>query len=146
MINYNELRIENWVKRNDMEGVFTIRLVCKDRVAQIHLIDHDFEKNAHFACECTLSELEPILLTAEWLEKFGFIESERYGAGDRYFRKDGFTGLADYGAQLIVLPEGQDAYLSCGYYENQIDCRYVHQLQNLHFALTGEELTIKEPA
>jgi hypothetical protein len=30
----------------------------------------------------------------------------------------------------------------CGYYENELPCEYLHQLQNLYFALTGEELEI----
>ena len=30
------------------------------------------------------------------------------------------------------------------YYSRNLDVKYVHQLQNLYFALTGEELTIKE--
>jgi hypothetical protein len=30
------------------------------------------------------------------------------------------------------------------YYSKNLNIKYVHQLQNLYFALTGEELTIKE--
>lgn len=144
MISYKELRIDNLVKRNDMDGVFSIRALCKDQVHPISLIDHDFEKNVHYGCECTLSELEPIPLSAEWLTKFEFVESNSYSEQVRHFRKEGFTQLADYGGQLIILPGGGFASLSCGYYENQIDCPYVHSLQNLYFALTGAELTIKE--
>lgn len=86
----------------------------------------------------------PIPLNAEWLVKFGFVESKSYDSKQRNFKKEGFNQLADYGGQIIILPEGGFASVSCGYYENQIDCPYVHQLQNLYFALTGEELTIKE--
>lgn len=91
-----------------------------------------------------LEGVEPTPLTPKWLDKFGFVESNSYTENVRRFRKDNFTQLADYGGQMIVLPEGGFAYLSCGYYKNEIDCAYVHQLQNLYFALTGEELTIKE--
>lgn len=91
-----------------------------------------------------LENIFPIGVTPEWLEKLGFVESNSYDSKQRNFKKEGFRQLADYGTQLIVLPQGGFAYLSCGYYENQIDCAYVHQLQNLYFALTGEELTIKE--
>lgn len=89
-------------------------------------------------------KLDKIPVTAEWLEKFGFIESNSYNEKARHFRKDGFDQLADYGGQIIILPEVGFASLSCGYYENQIDCPYVHRLQNLCFALTGEELILKE--
>ena len=75
---------------------------------------------------------EPIPLTVEWLLMFGFKT-----ANDIYYEKDGIgliTGYAVGGAFV------------CG---NSFGSRhthfyYVHQLQNLFFSLTGEELTIKE--
>jgi hypothetical protein len=36
---------------------------------------------------------------------------------------------------------GDAIYFSYGF-EKSIELKYVHQLQNLYFALTGEELTI----
>lgn len=86
----------------------------------------------------------PIRITAEWLLKMGFTETNSYDTKKRTFKLEGFNQLSDYGGQLITIPEGGFAYLSCGYYENEIDCPYVHNLQNLYFALTGAELTIKE--
>lgn len=79
-----------------------------------------------------ITDLEPIPLTEEWLVKFGFekrvgeifmyhtwfyIDKECAGVSGWYFR-------------------GIDAFKS--------KIEYVHQLQNLYFALTGEELTLKE--
>lgn len=89
-----------------------------------------------------IDKVRQIPLTAEWLQKFGFVESKSYDSKQRNFKKEGFDQLADYGGQIIILPEVGFASLSCGYYENQIDCPYVHRLQNLYFALTGEELII----
>jgi len=70
---------------------------------------------------------EPIPLTEEWLLKFGFEKIDHIHK-DNYFKKN---------------------WLCCeslsfdwrGGYIGRIG--YVHQLQNLYFALTGEELTIK---
>lgn len=111
-------------------------------VASINNIDkvvRDDRENGY-----SFDMLYAIPLTAEWLLKFGFVESNSYSDKARHFRKDGFSQLADYGGQIIILPEGGFASVSCGYYENEIDCPHVHRLQNLYYALTGEELTIKE--
>ena len=72
---------------------------------------------------------QPITLTEEWLLKFGAIvydfdhQPNQYRISERLFvTRDGH--FYDYGANVKLL--------------------YIHQLQNLYFALTGEELTIKE--
>lgn len=71
-------------------------------------------------------ECEPIPLTEEWLLKFGF---EPLGSSRFDFK------IFTY-------------YLYDGSFYNQSSrlstIKYVHQLQNLYFALTGEELKIKE--
>ncbi len=94
----------------------------------------------------------PIPLTEEWLLKFGFeFEYKDHYGGYKYYKKKDFTSLADYGSQCFAIPIkkkdqwGNETYphIVCGYYANEIDCEYVHSLQNLYFALTGEELTIK---
>ncbi len=74
----------------------------------------------------------PIPLTEEWLLKFGFDLTVKQGnqQGFRVYRLNEFTyntihGWWWHGRQLILQPE------------------HVHQLQNLYWCLTGEELTIK---
>lgn len=69
---------------------------------------------------------EPIPLTEEWLLKFGFKK-----IGNQFIIENGRITLTDdikYGNQFI--------------YEFT-SLVYVHQLQNLYFALTGNELEIK---
>lgn len=80
----------------------------------------------------TFSDFEPIPLTEEWLLKFGFEKTPWYFNSYRLV-----IGNNDY-AILIDL----DGDCEVG---DIITCKiqYVHQLQNLYFALTGEELTIK---
>lgn len=67
---------------------------------------------------------EPIPLTEEWLKRFGF----------EYSDLNGDSGL-------WKIPPFQ-IYGKCNQfiYEYALDVNYVHQLQNLYFALTGEEL------
>lgn len=81
---------------------------------------------------CYSGNFEPIKLTEEWLLKFGFEklapESFRFNC-------------------LEIDIEIEIAYLVGDGNENIIylldDIKYLHQLQNLYFALTNEELTIK---
>lgn len=72
--------------------------------------------------------VEPIPLTEEWLIKFGFDVNNRPNWIDQ---------LQEYS---IVC--GNTQYLK-GSAKNIMPIKYVHQLQNLYFALTGEELTCK---
>ena len=66
---------------------------------------------------------KPIPLTEEWLLRFGFEAID-----DGWYQKVEFTwNIYDY----LVRWNG-----------NVINAQYVHQIQNLYFALTGEELTI----
>jgi hypothetical protein len=67
-----------------------------------------------------------IPLTEEWLFNFGFISNpyeDRYEKGSIHIE--------------CIKTKGE-TYL---WIENMPHIKYVHQLQNLHFALTGEELT-----
>lgn len=79
--------------------------------------------------------IKPIPLTADWIKKFGFWEE--YSSGHE-------TGCFSKKFVNITIAES-GFYCYCG------DCRrhisltlyHVHQLQNLFFSLTGEELTLK---
>lgn len=85
-----------------------------------------------------------IPLTEEWLLKFGFEKDNSYD-----YRK-GFICWqkepTDYGTALIkkcnwfIECGGDDQYYHVPVYYLQ----YVHQLQNLYFSLTGEELQLKQ--
>lgn len=77
-----------------------------------------------------LDALEPIPLTEEWLLKFGF-----YKAGE----SDGvkwFNLNDDWELEL-----GEEIFFWVEDYPAEV--KYVHSLQNLYFALTGTELTLK---
>jgi hypothetical protein len=91
--------------------------------------------------------IKPILLTEEWLLKFGFEKDgiayskniDLFGGG----KKLSFSG--DY--LYIIDSEKQNTIPTDIITMWNKDIKknfYVHQLQNLYFALTGEELTIKK--
>jgi hypothetical protein len=73
---------------------------------------------------------KPIPLTEEWLVKFRFVKE----IDDLYL---------DLSSSFLIW-FNDDEFLH--YKSNQLETicsiKYVHQLQNLYFALTGEELTI----
>ena len=78
-------------------------------------------------------ELKPIPLTEEWLLRFGFRKSEgRFG---NQYHIDYFGIYTDVRGKYCFC---FDALIK--------SVEFVHDLQNLFFALTGQELTIKEAA
>jgi len=104
-----ELRIGNWVY------MFGSTSVCsKVNIKSIEFYDL----------------MEPIPLTEEWLERFGFeFDGEwwdylNFGINIRQNRCS--ESLGEFGFNYYPIP------------------KYVHQLQNLYYALTGEELEIKD--
>lgn len=77
--------------------------------------------------------LLPIPLTEDWLLKFGFEEKPKY-SHPKYWKGNYFCNL------------NGEFYTNNESYEGETlstNIKYVHQLQNLYFALTGEELEIK---
>lgn len=95
-------------------------------------------------------EFEPIPLTEEWLVRFGFIKKCDYEQQDWEWGKLSIlnsrrgVGLYNYTGDRYLdywcITFRED--VGCGWCDlNEIE--YVHQLQNLYFALTGEELELK---
>lgn len=102
-----------------------------------------FKKEKHLSQDLIIN-CNPVPLTEGWLLRMGFNKVWENNEEIEYSHPE-FNGLKDYGQQVVVLYKDgkRTAYVSCGYYENTIDCEYVHSLQNLYFALEGTELTIK---
>lgn len=93
-----------------------------------------------------LSEIDPIPLTEEWLIKFGFEDPGKKVAG---LKGSGYLTLMVGRHMMIIWNNGQwELSYNLAGEAVQAPCpqlNFVHQLQNLYFALTGEELTISEP-
>ena len=103
------------------------------------------------------NEIKPIPITEEWLLKFGF---DNWGLGTqwnnefesyvRYVRHNDLDGTSNFEIHYIKSTYGNSEhyqyFISCDEDDRLNwgeDIEYIHQLQNLYFALTGKELTIK---
>jgi len=122
----NELRIGNYVKYSDFASA------KKSEIVMVDISDLILLKNMVEGCF-----YDPIPLTPEILVKAGF--EETYNS--RFRVKFDHITHGEIGYTFSDI----ENYYGKGfrYYDHHIDIKYVHQLQNLYFALTGEELPIE---
>jgi hypothetical protein len=129
----NELRIGNWVyipqtKTNEQIGVIEEngRFLTKGY------------KTSYSSIECS----RPIQLTEEWLKRLGF---KRCGYDLLYWEHETLLkGFQLTGINWADADEPDYQFLNYSIGDNIFSIHYVHQLQNLYFALTGEELVVNE--
>lgn len=117
----NELRIGNLIWDIEQKEVDKIVGIEEKRVSV---------EGSTFAYT-PIDEILPIELTEEWLIKFGFI---KYDDGGELHGCDCFYISKENNIAIGLTPK----YNLSGY--RNVKVKYVHQLQNLYFALTGEEL------
>ena len=122
----NELRIGNLVN-----GVLTQEPYIIDAWALREMENGNYQNSY----DTETKVFEPIPLTEEWLVKFGFKITKQ--------TKEDNNIWTVYGEESkFELEEIIGFFL----YDNMCfgtQTKYVHSLQNLYFALTGEELTFK---
>ena len=107
----NEFRIGNNLLLTDIKEICTITSISNKYIGYDSLT-----RTGEAVLEC----LKPIQITEEWLLKFGFYEF------NGWYKKD---NLEIYKTTF------------CFYIPNfSIELNYVHQLQNLYFAITNNEL------
>ncbi len=130
----NELRIGNLVinkKINKQDkscwvtGFLTDNLWVKYRYTDQYLNESENEVPASLKYD-----VEPIPLTEEWLIKFGF----------EPFVLDYSMSLRAEGVTDFVYIKGNKGLRI--FNNRVVNIEYVHQLQNLYFALTGTELEL----
>lgn len=117
----NELRIGNYVfdtiDKKEIQFTFEDFACCENFIKWNHIIPY-----------------KEIPLTEEWLLDFGFINDDKL---DLYYLKD---------VDFISLCQNTTKEYWCDfetYNGLKIEIKSVHQLQNLYFALTSQELKIK---
>lgn len=136
----NELRIGNFVQsifhdeNSEIKNFYNVCKIC-------NISEQGISANRVFPDDSTsyTGSFEPIPLTEEWLLRFGFK------------KKMGFYEIRGKRSKLMLVKSTLRINLAqqCITEITYGDCyafnlSSVHQLQNLYFALTGEELTIKE--
>lgn len=116
-----ELRIGNWVS-----------MVYQSMISPIQVSFINDTTTEPLVNGLPIYEFEPIPLTKGWLLRFGF----DIHAGYLYYdNSNHLMGHMEREENHWILENGDREIASF---------KYVHQLQNLYFALTGEELELKE--
>jgi hypothetical protein len=123
MISAPELRIGDFVYVDNSQQICTITEI-KEKTVRVLYLRSDTGKNHNSIIE--IVRIKPIPLTEEWLLKFGF---EKYDDMILYWELDDVT---------IWEEKGKYQFFS------DKNIKYVHQLQNLYFALTEKELELKD--
>lgn len=124
-----KLRREMWDNQiSAYNEYFKVDTIYSDGDVVLELDDEnvDFESK----------DIQPIELTEEWLLKLNFEKKEVYVSGVMY------DGWLNFSFHLDINHIKNTFFYH--WMGGNIEIKYVHQLQNLFFALTGEELTIKE--
>ena len=134
-----ELRVNNWYNSTK----FQIPIICEFA----DFAELDARADGAKVDEDLVDEMfQPILLTEEWLLKFGFETRLINNCFLEYYlsctppkyKKDYVLRWWDANNERRIF---WSPVLSGTIHH--FPCKYVHQLQNLYFALTGNELEIK---
>jgi hypothetical protein len=118
----SELRLGNWVEQPN-EGVTKVTSILNDLqiITETEYVDN---------------YCRPIPLTEEWLLRFGFTykKTDKANCYTLHFFSVNFVTDGRYKGKVFIRVANFNPDIN--------NFLYVHQLQNLYHALTGEELTI----
>jgi len=127
--NYIELRYEN-------EGYCEVISIDKNGCIDVEYPDGEIIYDR----ECKFENHEPIPLTEEWLLKFGFIKHHH----------DYINSMENLVLMLREIETNEWIYklypieLGTAQQPKAVNIKSIHQLQNLYFALTSEDLVLKD--
>jgi hypothetical protein len=124
----SELRIGNLIFFD--KDVTNVDIITLDQMSQ-------------YDGDCLDMGYDSIPLTQDWLVKFGFTHSFPYGNNGFYY-----NDVISLGYDCEEPFTGQNLHVwitkeRVPYPTIISGVQYVHQLQNLYYALTGKELTVK---
>jgi hypothetical protein len=128
-MNANELRIGNWY---EFTGKDVPEHIIDGRIFQWAQDCFYYDSEGGSLMENTIG----ITLTEEWLLKFGF--EKEYHSGSLYYYKVNHVYLRYRESDNRFFFK----YDSNG--NSLINIKFIHELQTLYYALTGEELKLKE--
>lgn len=132
----NELRIGNLVGFG--ESILEVCFIEEDSFRA--------KDNENQTWKNTWADIKPIPLTEEWLLKFGFEKNRDsfskniglFSQGERLSFSGGYLYITD-SEEPNTIPTDVITLWN----KDVMNNLYVHQLQNLYYALTGEELILK---
>ncbi len=114
----NELRVGNWVNNNEEDYQIT-----SATIAQLERGD---------------STAKPILITEEWLLRLGFEQIYKSSMHSTYW----IENLTYYFWYPYVSTEKKNSQYADFKGIRLNNCLYLHQLQNLYYAINGIELSV----
>jgi hypothetical protein len=139
----NELRIGNYVKFYDpINGTNIYRVYYIADYGNISSVS--LEDKGQLA-SCTVKDIEPIELTGDILINIGF----KKGYNEIYFKtiKDDFY---EYNVSYQNVSDNKYSFVAYGYKNGELkrqmildNIQYLHELQNVFFSFTNQELEIK---
>lgn len=132
-MNTRELRVGNWVisyDNIDREPVFAYITDVGEGWASVALGD---------SCEAHDDIFEPIELSSEILTGCGF-KSKHVDDPQAFFDR---STLCYYIDDFKLHRQGDDGVFMYYTYDSEVAVEYLHQLQNLYFAINGDELNIE---
>lgn len=127
----SELRIGNLLEFSN--GIQPTKIVTVGRrffsSAAIEKEDGDFEITPYY---------KEILLTEDWLLKLGFKRNDNTKVSDSFY------WIMVGGSEFNINPDNGVVWINRGenIFNNPCLIEYVHQLQNIYYALTGVELSV----
>jgi hypothetical protein len=147
MIDVKEVRIGNLLNyTNEQDWTHVVEVI---KIAKDFIYAEGDEIYPPLKCEC----YNPILITPEILVKCGFVEKKEYR--DHYFINESIKANALHVSAFCIMAAGDEYHYAeymynAGIGDNEYatldyfqPLKYLHQLQNFVFFMTGQELEIK---
>jgi hypothetical protein len=125
-----ELRIGNLV--NHEQTTHVIKSIGGDRVSSVWI-----RGTYNDIYNSSIKHIKPIEITEEWLVRFGFEKETIRVAKIKTYRLNGLSVW--FNSDKII-----SVYIGEQRVDDGCKIKYVHSLQNLYYALTGEELTLTQ--
>lgn len=127
-MNCKELRIGNFI-------------LWRDKIQRVRYVFDDTIVCDELDAERSITEFEPVKLDRKNIRNLGL----KLYRGNRWYLPGPRELFIRYETYKNIWPEKEKGYLLIGAWEgfNSIPIKYVHQLQNLYFALTGQELELR---
>jgi len=122
-MNINELRINNLISHNGL--ICTVEIINSE-LNEIYFLGKDFYYSDK------PENLEGVPLTEERLLKFGFKSN---------INKDSGCGHSIFSDFNLWIDNGKIIYWKV---KGSVELKHVHQIQNLYFDFTNEELTLNK--